>query len=174
MATANSKIVEYFRERKYKNPTDNKDSPWKYAAGTDMHYFDFIFAPGNEEHGEGFLNHMKFKTELESKWYETTPVEEILSTSCGASDVLLVDMGGNTGYDISRFHKAHPNLPGRLIVQDLPKSIDSINAKDIEPVEPMVHDFFKPQPIKGAKAYYLKYVLHDCKSNEGTFINDPI
>lgn len=25
----------------------------------------------------------------------------------------------------------------------------------------MSHDFFTPQPVKGAKAYYLKMVLHD-------------
>lgn len=70
-------------------------------------------------------------------------------------------MGGNTGQDILGFHKAHPNLPGRLIIQDLPATIQSLDTAKLEPVEAMAHDFFTPQPVKGAKAYYMKMVLHD-------------
>jgi hypothetical protein len=64
-------------------------------------------------------------------------------------------------YDLAGFHKAHPDIPGRLIVQDLPKAIDEINAAEIAPIEAQAHDFFTPQPVNGAKAYYLKMVLHD-------------
>ena len=28
-------------------------------------------------------------------------------------------------------------------------------------IEAMKHDFFKPQPVRNAKAYYLRTVLHD-------------
>jgi hypothetical protein len=64
-------------------------------------------------------------------------------------------------YDLAGFHKAHPNLPGKLIVQDLPKAIDEIDKDAIKPVEAMAHDFFTEQTVVGAKAYYLKMVLHD-------------
>lgn len=103
---------------------------------------------------------MKFKT-MARKWYETVPVDEIFGTPSDASAVLLVDVGGNTGHDILGFHKAHPNLPGRLILQDLPTTIQSLDAAKLEPIEAMAHDFFTPQPVKGAKAYYMKMVLHD-------------
>ncbi|KAK4899973.1 hypothetical protein LTR27_002736 [Elasticomyces elasticus] len=160
ISTANSKIVDYFRARGYRNPIDKDDSIWRYASGSELHYFDWVFKPGNEEEVEAFLNHMKFKT-LATKWYEAVPIDQVFGGTCEEDEVLMVDVGGNTGYDILGFHRTHPNVKGRLIVQDLPKSIAAIDKEEIKPVEAMEHDFFTPQPVRGAKAYYLKMVLHD-------------
>lgn len=33
-------------------------------------------------------------------------------------------------------------------------------------VKSMANDFFTPQPLKGAKAYYLRQVLHDCPTEQ--------
>jgi hypothetical protein len=47
-------------------------------------------------------------------------------------------------------------------VQDLPIVIESLKPGDLpEGIEAQAHDFFKPQPVKGANAYYLAAVLHD-------------
>lgn len=73
----------------------------------------------------------------------------------------MADVGGNAGHDILGFHQAHPMQPGRLILQDLPGQIQPLDTQALAPVELMCHDFSTPQPIKGAKAYYLKMVLHD-------------
>ncbi|KAK3679514.1 hypothetical protein LTR78_001075 [Recurvomyces mirabilis] len=155
-----SNVVEYFQKRDWKNPTDKDDSPFKYGAKTDLHYFQWVFQPDNQEEAGAFLNHMKLLSSG-PRWYDTVPVEEIFGTSCGPSDVLLVDVGGNAGHDITKFHQANPNLQGKLILEDLPQTIESIDAKAIAPVEPLAHDFFTEQPVKGAKAYYLKMILHD-------------
>ena len=42
----------------------------------------------------------------------------------------------------------YPSLPGRLILQDLPETRESLGG---EPgtVEPMAYDFYTPQPVKG-------------------------
>ncbi|KAI1342877.1 putative O-methyltransferase [Xylariaceae sp. FL0016] len=160
VAKINSGALQYFRDRSFANPVDKEDSMWMAASGTKQHYFDWIFQSGGPEAIDGFLKHMEFKT-LETKWYEAAPVKDILGTQCGGSDVLIVDVGGNTGYDVLGFQKAHADIPGRLIVQDMPKAIEAINSDDIKPVEPMTHDFFMEQPVKGAKAYYMKMVLHD-------------
>ncbi|KAF3919679.1 O-demethylpuromycin-O-methyltransferase [Dactylellina cionopaga] len=103
---------------------------------------------------------MKFKT-LGEKWYQTVPLDEVLGKDTNAKDVLLVDMGGGSGHDLIGFHKHHPDTPGRLVLQDLLETIQTLNADEMKPVEPMSHNFFTPQPIHGAKAYYLKMVLHD-------------
>jgi hypothetical protein len=72
----------------------------------------------------------------------------VLGTDCHPEDVLLEDVGGRNGHDIAEFHQKHPNLPGRLILQDLPDAIASV--KDLPTaVEPMAHDFFAEQLIKG-------------------------
>ena len=51
------------------------------------------------------------------------------------SDVLLVDIGGGTGHDLAAFTAAKPELftplsPYRLILQDLPKTIDLAHTKN--------------------------------------------
>jgi len=102
---------------------------------------------------------MKFKT-LGKKWFETVPVPEIFADfkKDDPNAVLIVDVGGNTGHDILDFHKAWPNQQGRLIVEDLPDVIEDVDKEALKPVEALAHDFFTPQPVKGAKAYCLKMV----------------
>ncbi|OKO99642.1 Demethylsterigmatocystin 6-O-methyltransferase [Penicillium subrubescens] len=72
----------------------------------------------------------------------------------------MVDVGGNTGIDISRVLEKHPDLPkGSLVLHDLLDVI--VNAQVDEKVTAMAHDFFLPQPVKGSRAYFMHAVLHD-------------
>jgi hypothetical protein len=80
--------------------------------------------------------------------------------SVDPSKPLLVDIGGGLGHDLAAFHARFPSLSGRLILQDLPAVINDI--EELSPsIERTVYDFFTPQPVKGARAYYLRTVLHD-------------
>lgn len=103
---------------------------------------------------------MKFKSSHQN-WYNTITLGEIFPADLDSGEVLMVDVGGNAGHDILGFHRTHPKQPGRLILQDLPGQIQLLDAQALAPIELMCHDFFTPQPVKGAKAYYLKMVLHD-------------
>lgn len=80
-----------------------------------------------------------------------------------ANGVALVDVGGGAGQAIGHIRKTYPNIPGRFVLQDLSKSIESLPVGRAEELgfEPMVHNFFEPQPVKGAKYYHLRRVLHD-------------
>jgi hypothetical protein len=77
--------------------------------------------------------------------------------------VTLVDIGGGYGQAVKKLRAEYPNVKGRFIVQDLPKTIDQVDVAQAkkEGWEPMSHDFFSPQSIKGAKYYHLRRVLHD-------------
>ena len=87
------------------------------------------------------------------------PVEEKFQQA-DENAPLLVDVGGGLGFDVSEFHDRFLNLRGQLILQDLPAAID--NVKDLSSdIKVMKYDFFTPQPIKGARAYYLRQILHD-------------
>ena len=87
----------------------------------------------------------------ERSWFDPHyfPVEMKIQDS-GLNDgmALLVDVGGGLGHDAEAFRKSFPNLPGRLIVQDLPASIKQA-APVGRGIEMMSHDFFSPQPIQG-------------------------
>ena len=89
------------------------------------------------------------------------------------SEPLLIDIGGGLGHDLIAFRKRFPELSGKLIVQDIPVVVDSI--KDLPTgINAMTHDFFKPQPVKGAKAYYLRMVLHDWPDKQARKILESI
>jgi hypothetical protein len=122
----NSKLNEFFKKTAYANPTNKDASAFQHAAGTKLHYFKWIFQPGNEEQADAFHKHMQFKT-LTAKWYERVDVKQLLGGDVGKEDVLLVDVGGDTGQDILGFHKHFPNLPGRLVLEDLPPTIKALD-----------------------------------------------
>ena len=86
---------------------------------------------------------------------------------------LLVGIGGGLGHDISAPRARYPDLPGCLILQDLPRVIDQI--KELGPgIEVMGYDFFTPQPVKGARAYYMRTVLHDWPDKQAQAILERI
>lgn len=77
--------------------------------------------------------------------------------------VMAVDVGGAAGHQMLALRAAFPALKGKLVVQDVAFMIDQVDRAQAaaSDLEPMVHDFYSAQPVKGAKAYYLRTVLHD-------------
>lgn len=74
----------------------------------------------------------------------------------GRDEALLVDVGGNKGHDLEEFITKWPDCPGRLVLQDLPHVIN--DAVSLHPsIEPMVHDFFTEQPVKGRPYAYVSW-----------------
>jgi demethylsterigmatocystin 6-O-methyltransferase len=93
-------------------------------------------------------------------WGDSFPVEkEIGSFEASPEKPILVDVGGGYGQQSINFKKRLPNVSGRVIVQDVPSTLSQ--AKPVEGIEFIEHDFFQPQTIKGAKFYYLRHIFHD-------------
>ncbi|MCJ1390641.1 hypothetical protein MMC18_003502 [Xylographa bjoerkii] len=99
---------------------------------------------------------------LRKQWYDTFPADEIILE--GASDdddaTLLVDIGGGEGKDAESFRAKFPDVPGRVILQDLTDVIKNIEELDHR-VTRAGYDFFTPQPIKDARAYYFRNIFHN-------------
>lgn len=93
-------------------------------------------------------------------WTESFPIEkEIGIFSADPHQAILVDVGGGFGQQALAFKTKFPTLPGRIIVQDIPSTLDG--AQPIPGIELTIHDFFQPQPIPHAKFYYFRHVLHN-------------
>lgn len=83
-------------------------------------------------------------------WHAKERITKIMETSPDSKRALVVDVGGNVGYDLQAFRKRFPELKGRLVLQDLPDNIR--NAKTLlegDEIEAMEYDFFTPQSVKG-------------------------
>lgn len=108
-----------------------------------------------------FTGHMEAYTFWKTPWVETYDTSRLLDgAKLDDGSALVVDVGGNTGIDISRVLAKHPDLPaGSLVLQDLPEMI--ARAKVDPKITALAHDFFKPQPVRGSRAYFMHAVLHD-------------
>lgn len=86
-----------------------------------------------------------------------------------------LQVGGNAGATSVRLATAFPAL--RCIVQDLKAPIVTARSKVAElptnvaqRMEIQEHDFFTPQPVKGADIYLLRMILHDWKDPDAVRI----
>lgn len=78
-------------------------------------------------------------------------------------DATVVDVGGSKGDFALALTERYPHI--RVVVQDVPDIVaEGRNIIQQEPgcaVTFQDHDFFKPQPVKDADAYFLRMILHD-------------
>lgn len=86
----------------------------------------------------------------------------ISSESDGAA--VVVDVGGSRGDFAFALVERYSSL--KVVVQDTPDVVEQgrailANRAVSSNVEFQAHDFFGPQPIQGADAYFLRMVLHD-------------
>ncbi|KAG4412197.1 hypothetical protein IFR04_014657 [Cadophora malorum] len=153
-----AKIPTFLEKTGYRNPTDAYNSPFQLTMGTDLLYWDWLKTRPRDQ--EAFNITMSLNRATRGiNWFEFYSVEEKLIVESD-SDIVLVDIGGGIGHDLSAFHDKYPALKGKLVLQDLPVVIESV--KDIPTkIEALAQDFFQPQQIKGAKGYYLRSILHD-------------
>lgn len=140
-------MPSFLEDKKWKNPTSSTDTPlakgwnkpdgaslWEIMKGTPLaSSFNIYMATFNEGH---------------RNWLDFYPVIERLGDGADQdpSSVMMVDVGGGHGHQAVSFKRTFPQLPGRVIVQDLPQGLPIQRAADIEYTE---HNFFKEQPIKG-------------------------
>lgn len=160
---------EYFKNSEYNSPTlGGTDGPFQEAHKTNLPFFEWLVAtPPHLQHFDSFMSAYRAG---KPNWHEFYPVAERLTTGFDASisDVLLVDVGGGKGHDVATFAAQNSPCSGRIVLQDREPAIAGVVADSTERAfEVQAHDFFTPQPIKGARAYSLHSILHDWSDEDG-------
>ncbi|KAL4985698.1 S-adenosyl-L-methionine-dependent methyltransferase [Aspergillus falconensis] len=157
------KTPEYLAATNYRNPEDPLRSPLQYTHGVEQDGFTWLC-----EHPEAltrFNNFMEGQRANRVHWGDWFPVHEriLAGADKNAERPLLVDIGGGRGHDLMLFQKRFPDAPGKLVLEDLPSVIDEA-APELKAcgIEGIKYDFFNaPNPVKGARVYYFKFVFHD-------------
>ncbi|PGH27028.1 hypothetical protein AJ80_01213 [Polytolypa hystricis UAMH7299] len=162
-------IPEFLEKTKFKNPSGAANGPFQYAEKIDVAIWDYL--PNHPDKLDHCSTFMEGDRGSRPSWLEWFPVKEqvIDGFNKEEGDVLLVDVAGGRGHDIGAFHKAFPDAPGRLVVEDLPHVVDDIQNLD-PAVERVKINMFEGQPIKGARTYYMKFILHDWSDSESRSI----
>ncbi|KAH6843416.1 S-adenosyl-L-methionine-dependent methyltransferase [Chaetomium sp. MPI-CAGE-AT-0009] len=152
----------------WQTPNDVSHGPYQAAYNTTLNFFEWLQA--NQPYGAQFNHHMGGYRQGRPSWMDPDfyPVGDRLvrglDRTTTANPVLLVDIAGGLGHDLSEFRRKHPAAPGRLVLQEVPAVIAQTMAVGglLEPgIEAMVYDFHTEQPVVGARAYYMHSVLHD-------------
>lgn len=156
----------FLGQEKFKNPTDGNNSNWQYWKGTSNTFFqDVGINPSLASH---FHDAMKCHSQ-----YNLTPWVEVYTDDvvgvAKPDRPIVVDIGGSTGHDLEKFRLRNPGIPeGSLILQDLPDVVSGLKTDPAIAVQP--YDFFTPQPVKGARIYFMHNVLHDWPDDVATKI----
>ncbi|BCR96598.1 uncharacterized protein AKAW2_21538S [Aspergillus luchuensis] len=119
----------------------------------------FEWLAQNKHRQSLFNSYMSSRRHGKPSWFDVYPVERLTNDAVDHQEaVFLVDVGGNQGHDLVKFQDKHAEVPGRLVLQDLPKVVSRCPGGRIEG---MRYSFLDPQPIKGARAYYFRAIFHD-------------
>lgn len=95
------------------------------------------------------------------EFVDVHPFEHEIGQNTTDDTVLFVDIGSGLGSQSILVRDRFPHLKGRVIFQDQKQVIDAWQANAKLGIESQVYDFSTPQPVKGARAYYMRNIMHN-------------
>ncbi|KAF7352951.1 Demethylsterigmatocystin 6-O-methyltransferase [Mycena venus] len=156
-------VPSHLAQTAYQESTDANNTAYiKMTSNPEK--LDFFARCGRKpEYQESFVQSMSTATAWKQNWtdyFDTSTLVDESVLDNGKNTPIFVEIGGNTGVDVTRFLEKHPDVPdGSLVLQDLD---DVISMVKVDPkIRVMAHDFFKPQPVINSRIYFLHAILHD-------------
>ncbi|KAM3425132.1 hypothetical protein BST61_g7093 [Cercospora zeina] len=163
VSPAATKVPQFLAATRYANPTDPELGLWRYHSGSEL-------VPWFQRNSEAFisLHHvMRLRGNHSEKWTEFYPWKEQIVDRLEPGTAAFVDIGGGVGQDSEALRcKAPQSFPaGSIVLQDLTEVVDRAEAAG-ESIVRTSHNFFEPQPVRGAAVYFMHLVLHDWPDEE--------
>ncbi|KAI9800584.1 MAG: hypothetical protein M1833_003242 [Piccolia ochrophora] len=153
------KLPEYLTSHDVANISDPKHNPFAWGFGREgKHYYEALLE---------FPERLALFNRAMSTQEKALPVQGMfpfasLETSGQNDDrPIIVDVGGGRGHSLIQIKDANPSWSGRMILQDRQAVLDAVPNEDLPGIEKMTIDFFQPQPVQNARAYYLRRIMHN-------------
>ena len=138
-------MPKFMKKVGYKHLTDAHNTVFQDAWNTKETAFEWFSHQPDEL--EFFNQYMAARRNADETWLSVYPVEEE-SKGWPAEEAVYVNIGGSIGHQCQEFKMKYPNIPGRVILQDLPQTIE--HALQTPGVENTTYNFFEaPNPVKG-------------------------
>ncbi|KAL4929443.1 S-adenosyl-L-methionine-dependent methyltransferase [Aspergillus undulatus] len=173
MGRSHDCLPEYFKEIEYRNPSSNNKSPFQFQFETDLGLFEWM-AESNPEMMRDFSLFMTTNRSTGQPWTTHFDVKHRIlgGVKVNVEAPLFVDIGGGIGHDLRLVKEELGHLTkGQLVVEDTPSIINSVPDSVYDAnFTYLAHDFFSPQPTKGARIYNLKNVIHDWPDDKALII----
>lgn len=149
-------LPEYLKSHGYKNPTNPMDSPWQAGYNTTEHPFAWL--QSHPHHLQLFMMWMALNREGLPTWLDAFPFDKEVAQNSTPETVLFVDIGSALGHQSIELRQRFPDIPGKVIIQDLPHVI--AGWKPSHEIEAMEYDFFTPQPVRGMPPFSFCFDCH--------------
>jgi demethylsterigmatocystin 6-O-methyltransferase len=143
----------YFRRNGYKNLTDSYQTVWQDAWNTKENCFEWMMK--RPDYFANFNAYMASRREHQTLWSDVYPLKDD-ATNLSPERAVFVDVGGGIGHQCADFKEKHPDVPGKVVLQDLPFAVE--HAIPTPGVDNQPLDFFTGQPVKGTSL--LKSSIH--------------
>lgn len=107
------------KKTNYKNPVDELHTAFQDAWKTPLHPFQWFGE--NTAHLAYFNDYMALRRQPQISWLSVYPVARKVGNwnAEDMSRVIYVNIGGGIGHQCKQFKEKYPDLPGRVILQDL-------------------------------------------------------
>ncbi|KAI4595374.1 hypothetical protein KJ359_007049 [Pestalotiopsis sp. 9143b] len=121
-------LPEYLKSTGFALPTELADGPFQAAHKSQLPFFAWL--DQNPPYLEVFSNYMSAYRAGKPSWVDPGfyPIRyrlgKVYDPDC--SEVLLVDVGGGIGHDLQELKRKHPDLPGKLVLQDRAQVIATV------------------------------------------------
>ncbi|GJN82284.1 hypothetical protein PLIIFM63780_005823 [Purpureocillium lilacinum] len=92
-------------------------------------------------------------------WLDAVDFAAEVGQNLSDEDVAFVDVGGGNGQQCALLKKKVLELKGRVVLQDRPPVLEK--ALSVEGMEKMSYDYLTEQPVKGARVYYFRQIMHN-------------
>ncbi|KAK2756393.1 hypothetical protein FQN54_005285 [Arachnomyces sp. PD_36] len=161
ICVASTRMPEFFKKNGYINPSSRRDNPYTFAHDTQgLSMFEFLVQ--NPARFKNFNDAMQARSSQTSQPYSLFPFKSRFDGMDTTDEtVLLVDVGSGIGQATLAIREACAEIKGKMVMQDQKEVIDEVASSLPPGVVGMGHDFFQPQPTKGALFYYIHRCLHD-------------
>lgn len=149
-----AKLPEYLAITSYANPgtLPGAATPFQYGNSTPLTFYQSLAT--DEKARNGFDDQMKRHVIMERARAQAGFASiydfeaEIGCLVMEAEDVALVDVGGSQGHVLEDVKRHLPNLKGRLVLEELPETLESVKIP--EGIEAVPYNFLEAvQPVKG-------------------------
>jgi len=150
-------LTKVLRKNKFHASNKPADCAFSSAFGTSKGMFDYYYQD-DLTRGQRFALGMAGSEMIKPLTEDVFPFDTL------PANAKVVDVGGGRGQVSVRIAEKMPEMS--FVVQDEEAILEAGQAEGVpegvkERVEFMPHDFFTPQPVKGADVYLFRFILHD-------------
>ena len=135
---------KFLADSKYVNPADVLHSPFQIAHNTDQPAF--LWAASQPKLMSDFNLWMSELHDGQKTWLDVFDFAGHVAGSA-ADTLIFVDVGGGIGQQCALLKRVHPQVPGRVVLQEQVFVIP--HAIPVDGVEKEAYDFWTEQPLKG-------------------------